>query len=188
MLRALRLAPCLESCAPVTRPYSPSSRACNGSVWVLFTGVRQQTSAAISLSSNFPGSRSALLEASDSRVNQPPQASALAGALSGGVVGALTRGRRNVLPGALVFGALGYAGQKAYSYADDLQYKRTTEPTPAEARESLWDRMAKSRWMPLQKMEDAEYERRLQEKLLEIDAELAVLEDDIRSLREQGKK
>ena len=112
-------------------------------------------------------------------------ASTLAGMFSGGTIGALTRGRRNAIPGAIMFGLFGFTGQQTYNIIgvsrsltvgrDDTKDLRTSQ--------SLWHRMSSSKWSPLKVLSDEEHEAILKEKMLAIDAELAMLDEDIQQLK-----
>jgi hypothetical protein len=48
-------------------------------------------------------------------------------------------------------------------------------------------RIIESRWIPLKPIPDAEYEKALSEKLIQIEAELASVEDQIASLQSKGQ-
>ena len=113
------------------------------------------------------------------------QASTLAGIFSGGVTGALTRGRRNAIPGALVFGLFGYAGQHVYNIMDSSHSANLAieDPRNLETDQYLWHRIATSKWLPVRVWSDEEHENILKEKLLAIDAELAIVDEDMQDLR-----
>lgn len=108
-------------------------------------------------------------------------ASAIAGTLSFASVGAITRGRANVLPGALMGGLIGYSGQGVYNYYDKQHTASLTPDAPPKP--PILDRIMSSKFFPLRKMSDEEYLGILQEKLWKIKAEIAVLDDDLAKLR-----
>lgn len=107
------------------------------------------------------------------------KASALAGGVSGGALGFLTRGRSNGIPGAIMFTIFGAGGQ--------LVYNRWTAPKDlnAEPKKNFWRRMSEKRWTPFRVLSDDEYADMLREKVLKLDVEIAVLDDKIVGLREQ---
>ncbi|CAG7954750.1 unnamed protein product [Penicillium nalgiovense] len=102
-------------------------------------------------------------------------ASALCGGIAGGSVTKLMGGR--LVPGAIIFSVLGYCGQRVFNRVDAWQMEnahKTSKP--------LMQRMAESKWVPLRTLSDQEYREMLSEKLLSIDAELALLDDKIQEL------
>ncbi|KAI1144101.1 hypothetical protein F5Y05DRAFT_407501 [Hypoxylon sp. FL0543] len=101
------------------------------------------------------------------------KASGVAGGVSG-MVGGMFRGPRNIIPGILCFGTLGAAS--AY-LSERLKNKSRDSESKTKAR---W---LDSKWSPLKRLSDKEYEEKLEEKILRINAEISVLDDSIASLR-----
>ncbi|KAJ5980817.1 hypothetical protein N7481_008115 [Penicillium waksmanii] len=101
--------------------------------------------------------------------------SALCGGLSGGTVTRLMGGR--LVPGLVIFSLLGYGGQSAFNRVDAWQMGR--DPTPSKP---LMQRMADSKWIPLRHLSDEEYRGMLNEKLLSVEAEIALLDEKIEEL------
>jgi len=140
------------------------------------------------LGGSYWGVRSAFLQ---SRVEDEitPQtnvyASAFAGGLSAAGVGALTRGRANVIPGAIMGTLTGYIGQKGYSMLDKQHTVAVT--LNDEAKEPIWQQLANSKYSPVTVLSNEQYEAMLKEKLLRVDTEIAVIDDDIANLRRQRK-
>ncbi|KAI1818808.1 hypothetical protein GGS20DRAFT_526954 [Poronia punctata] len=97
------------------------------------------------------------------------KASGVAGGVSG-MVGGMIRGPKNILPGVLFFGALG-AGS---SYVSQL-----SQSSPAKEKTSWLD----SKWSPMQRLSDKEYMDKLEEKILRLDAEIAIIDENIASLK-----
>ncbi|KAF2104925.1 hypothetical protein NA57DRAFT_51717 [Rhizodiscina lignyota] len=110
------------------------------------------------------------------------KASAIAGAVAGGTVGAVTRGPSNILPGIIVMSGLGYLGQTVYDKLD----ARNTEQVAKGPQEKLWVRMAKSKWSPMKAISDEEYEAMLQEKILKLDVEIALIDERIEEAKKDG--
>ncbi|KAJ5239271.1 hypothetical protein N7468_003890 [Penicillium chermesinum] len=113
--------------------------------------------------------------------------SALSGGISGGVVtrlmahnlfkmtDLLSGGR--LVPGLVVFSLLGYGGQTAFNKLDAWQMEKAQAPTRSWAQ-----RMADSKWIPFRNLSDDEYRGILSEKLLSIEAEIALLDEKIEAL------
>ncbi|KAJ5948667.1 hypothetical protein N7454_001974 [Penicillium verhagenii] len=101
--------------------------------------------------------------------------SAFSGGISGGVVTRLMGGR--LIPGLVVFSLLGYCGQSAFNRLDTWQAERVQTPS-----KPFFQRMADSKWIPLRNLSDDEYRGILSEKLLGIEAEIALLDEKIEEL------
>ncbi|KAF2706059.1 hypothetical protein K504DRAFT_493870 [Pleomassaria siparia CBS 279.74] len=115
--------------------------------------------------------------------------SAISGALTGASLGLLFRGPKNVIPGTIMFTLFGYGGQHAYNFLDK---KNSTEIERQEAmraegkKDPSWmQRMAKSKWSPMSVLSDEEYKHMLEEKLLGVEASIALVDE---SLDEWRKK
>ena len=121
-------------------------------------------------------SRTAVLNAGNNQTEHEKTATAIGAAFAGGVAGAIARGRKNIFPGVLVFGALGLAGKSVYD--------RTRLPeavsrlTGGEPSSTSGDTL----WYPFQTLSDVQYENILQEKLLRLDSDIAIVDEDIREL------
>jgi hypothetical protein len=88
-------------------------------------------------------------------------------------------GRRNVVPGAIVFAMLGGAGQTIYNLADARHGAYSNSPAKLETRSRWLD----SKWSPVRVLSDDEYEGMLQEKLLRLKAEIALIDENIVELQ-----
>jgi len=151
----------------------------NTVLWTAASGVQ-----CFVLGSTFWFSRSVLRDsASDayplSRRNELMY-STLAGSFAGMAGGAL-RGRHNIIPGAIVFGLMGLGGQ-----ASSTAFERMAE-SPAESR-PLLDRLSNSKWWPLKSVSDADYERELTEKLIGLEAEVAMIDEKLAMLKQDSLK
>lgn len=105
-------------------------------------------------------------------------ASTLGGAGAGGLTATLFRGRANILPGIFVWGALGLGGQCLVdAVSPRFEEARHGKPGP-----SLVDRITSSKWSPMTKLSDEEYERMLKERLVRVEAEIALVEEDMAKL------
>ncbi|KAI6791123.1 hypothetical protein KC363_g2406 [Hortaea werneckii] len=108
------------------------------------------------------------------------QASGISGAVSGGLVALVTRGRRNVIPATLMWGLSGLVGQATYN----AMYAKPAVVVEGP-KETFWERMAKKSWTPIKYVTNDEYADMLREKMLKIDVEIAVLDDKIAELKKQ---
>lgn len=120
------------------------------------------------------------------------RASTIAGGSTGFTLGFLFRGPRNVLPGTLMFSLLGWLGQHGYNYLDAKNSSQLQEQAELRARgedrpkETLMHKIAKSKWSPMQVLSDEDYERMMQEKLLRVEADIAMIDDKIEMLKKQA--
>ncbi|KAJ5990405.1 hypothetical protein N7499_010920 [Penicillium canescens] len=101
--------------------------------------------------------------------------SALCGGVAGGSVTKLMGGR--LVPGAIIFSLLGYCGQSVFNRVDAWQMANANNSS-----KPLVQRMAESKWIPLRTLSDEEYRGMLGEKLLSVEAEIALLDDKIAEL------
>ena len=83
-----------------------------------------------------------------------------------------------------MFAVFGAAGQAMYNIAD----ARSPELSGAERAKDLKDSWLNSKWSPMKVLSDSEYENMLQEKLLKVNAEIALIDENIEALRAQEKE
>jgi hypothetical protein len=74
---------------------------------------------------------------------------------------------------------LGYLGQRSYNAVDEWHLQNNKRPT-----KPLAQQIAESRWIPIKALSDEQYKEILSEKLLSVDAEIALLDEKIEKLRE----
>ncbi|KAI1980308.1 hypothetical protein LOZ53_001780 [Ophidiomyces ophidiicola] len=103
-------------------------------------------------------------------------ASAVAGGLSGGAV--TWSIYRRFLPGLVVFSIVGAVGQMSLNVADDWHSQRANTP-----QRPLLERLAESKWMPIKTLTDEKYKDMLNEKLLGVEVEIALIDERIDELR-----
>ena len=72
---------------------------------------------------------------------------------------------------------LGYCGQSVFNRVDAWQLNQAQNPS-----KSLAQRIADSKWIPLRQLTDEDYHGILSEKLLSIEAEIALLDEKIEEL------
>ncbi|KAF2087905.1 hypothetical protein K490DRAFT_65185 [Saccharata proteae CBS 121410] len=111
---------------------------------------------------------------------QLERASALAGGFTGVINASLfTRSMRDGIPGIIMGSILGYAGQKGYHYFDSWDDHSDEKNT----KDTWFKRLTNSKYSPVKILSDQEYEEMLQEKLLRVETEIALLDDSITKLK-----
>lgn len=91
-----------------------------------------------------------------------------------------------------MFGLFGYAGQKGYNFLD----KKNTEELEEEARlaargekkKNFMERIAEMKWSPMEVLTDERYEEMLQEKLLKLEVEIALIDEKIEGFRQKTRE
>ena len=89
-----------------------------------------------------------------------------------------------MLPGMLVWGVLGLAGQVAV----DVAAPKIEESRKQSNGPGLIERIASSKWSPMTRLSDEEYERMLKERLLRVEAEIALVDEDIAKVKDPSRK
>ncbi|KAL4746066.1 hypothetical protein BDW72DRAFT_185623 [Aspergillus terricola var. indicus] len=109
-------------------------------------------------------------------LKQRTYASTISGGIAGGAVTKLMGGR--LIPGLVVFSLCGYVGQVSYNAIDKWQLEHANTPS-----KPFLTRIAESKWIPLKSLTDDEYRGILSEKLLTIEAEIALIDEKIEELQ-----
>jgi hypothetical protein len=109
------------------------------------------------------------------------QASAIAGGVSAALVGLATRGRSHIIPGTVALSSFAAGGQYVYNR---WTAPRTLDPT----HKGFWRRMSEKSWSPVKLLNDEEHANLLREKLLNIEVEIALIDDKIAAMRAQEPK
>ncbi|KAG9660177.1 hypothetical protein KCU95_g551, partial [Aureobasidium melanogenum] len=137
-----------------------------------------------SLGTTYWGTRSFIFQAWDTgkglTKSDKVSASTIAGGVAGSGVGLLTRGPRNVIPGAIMFSLFGFLGQTVSNSYDKVDLPASDEPEL-----NFWQRFASLKWMPVTVLKDGEYEDMLREKQLKLEAEIALVDERIAALKAQ---
>ena len=92
-------------------------------------------------------------------------------------------GRANVIPGIICFSAAGYVGQRLYDVYDRRKNQRPFTESINMGSSSIWDSIFTSRYSPIKKLSDAEYADVMKDKLIQIEAEIAITDDEIAKLK-----
>jgi hypothetical protein len=105
----------------------------------------------------------------------------------------LFRGPKNVIPGTLMFGLFGYGGQHFYEYLDTRNTKamhqqmevndRKERGVQEETKDNWLQRVARGKWSPMSVLTDEQYEEMVKEKILSVEAQIALIDDRIEGLR-----
>ncbi|KXJ94398.1 hypothetical protein Micbo1qcDRAFT_43921 [Microdochium bolleyi] len=142
-----------------------------------------------SLAFSYIGSRELLYHAWNGEENLSKTEKVLASGVAGGVAGmsgALLRSRRNILPGILVFSVLG-AGS---SFVGQHMGPSAASKATAEVRRQQLQKdkdggggIFSWKYSPMTRLSDKDYEKRLEEQLLRIDADIAIIDETIASLK-----
>jgi hypothetical protein len=114
--------------------------------------------------------------------NELIKASAIAGGVSAVLVGLVTRGRSHVIPGGIAFSMFAAGGQYFYN--------GWTAPRPLDdpAKKGFWKRLSENNWSPVKLLNDKEHANLLREKLLNVEVEIALIDDKIAALKAQESK
>ncbi|KAK4106343.1 hypothetical protein N658DRAFT_512207 [Parathielavia hyrcaniae] len=104
------------------------------------------------------------------------KASTVAGGVAG-TLGGLLRGPRNVIPGAVMFSLFGAGGQAIANW-------RTASAAESSATDTKSGRGLWSKWSPITPLSDKDYEKILEEKLLRVEADIALIDDRIKEIHE----
>lgn len=93
-----------------------------------------------------------------------------------------------------MFTLFGYLGQTAYNTLDARHSEKVASDAKAiaEGRENhgkrFWERIAAMKWSPLTVLSDEDYGNMLKEKLLRVEAEIALVDEEMERLRvEEGR-
>lgn len=85
-----------------------------------------------------------------------------------------------LVPGLVIFSLLGYGGQSIFNRVDAWQLEQAQ--LPSQPSRTLYQRMADSKWIPVRHLSDEDYRGILSEKLLGIEADIALLDEKIADL------
>ncbi|KAJ1335451.1 hypothetical protein MN608_02188 [Microdochium nivale] len=144
-----------------------------------------------SLAFSYIGSRELLFHAWNGEESLSKTEKVMASGVAGGVAGmsgALLRSRRNIFPGILVFSILGagssFIGQHIGPTAAELQQRQQKEQQ--KEKDGDGGGILSWKYSPMTRLSDKEYENRLEEQLLRIDADIAIIDETIASLKTGG--
>jgi hypothetical protein len=84
-----------------------------------------------------------------------------------------------------MFGLFGYIGQYSYEKLDASHAAKANGPEGEGLIQSWATAIGTSKWSPIKKIDNQQYELLMRDKLLHVDAELAVIEEDLTALRKE---
>jgi hypothetical protein len=88
----------------------------------------------------------------------------------------------------IMFSAFGFIGQHVANFLDARETKVDySEQTPKDDR-GIWQRLAESKWTPVTFISNDDYAKILSEKLISVETEISVLEEEIQKLRNQQEQ
>jgi hypothetical protein len=87
-----------------------------------------------------------------------------------------------VIPGTIMGTLLGFTGQSIYNVMDARHTKSVISGT---AKESWWHRAMNSSWSPVKRLSDEDYAKMLEEKLLRVEVDIAIIDDEIAKFKEE---
>lgn len=95
-----------------------------------------------------------------------------------------------MLPGAIMFSIFGLLGQTIYNSMDALhtQELQLAAIEGQKADSTFWRRVANSKWSPMKVLSDKEYDNMLRERLLRVNAEISLIDENIERLRAEHVK
>ena len=92
------------------------------------------------------------------------------------------------MPAVVMFTLFGMTGQIIYNRMDARHSKRASIDAPDSTASAWWRQLASKKWSPVEVLSDEQYESMLKEKLLRIDAEIAIVDDDLAKLKASGER
>jgi hypothetical protein len=84
-----------------------------------------------------------------------------------------------------MFSLFGAAGQSLYNFADAWHTKQLSETTQSRG---FWQKVAESKWSPVTVLTDEMYEEMLQENLIRVKTEIALIDEHIEALKSAEQK
>lgn len=155
-------------------------------IFTIAAGIRWSA-----LGSTFWATRSTILHTYYPRSNPKDRltASTCAGGITGCVIGGLLRGPRNIIPGTVMFTVFGYVGQTIYDVLDARHSEQVASDAQAAVEgqrnkgKPFWVKLAGMKWSPVTFLSNEEYANTLKETLLKVDAEIALLDEEVERLQ-----
>jgi hypothetical protein len=94
----------------------------------------------------------------------------------------------------IMFSLFGWTGQHGYNYLDKRNSQELRDQAALKAsgedrpKDNIMTRFAKSKWSPMSVLTDEQYEDLLQEKLLKVEAEIAIIDERIEGFKKETAK
>ena len=100
-------------------------------------------------------------------------------------------GRHNFVPGTVMFSLFGFAGQYIYNKLDARHTFQVQSTSPSSSFSTsagtFWRKLASHSYSPMKVLSDAEYEAMLQERLLRVEAEIALVDEKIEVVKREAE-
>lgn len=91
-----------------------------------------------------------------------------------------------------MFSIFGWGGQHAYNFLDQKKSEAVNKEQKmaerGEVKVPLMVRIAKSKWTPMDILSDDEYQKMMDEKLLAVEADIALIDEKIEGLKKKQKE
>lgn len=84
-----------------------------------------------------------------------------------------------------MFALFGFVGQHVYNFVDQKKEKAALTEETVQGKSWL-RKLADSRFSPVSVLSEDEYEHLLKEKLLKVEVEIALVDESLEKLRQQG--
>lgn len=85
----------------------------------------------------------------------------------------------------------GWAGQNGYEWADGRHSRKLAASVKGEGEGKkevgFWNRVADMKWSPMRRLSDEEYSGMLRRRLLSVEAQIALVDEEIEKLRDEEK-
>ncbi|KAI8148039.1 hypothetical protein BJV82DRAFT_594381 [Fennellomyces sp. T-0311] len=122
------------------------------------------------------------LKDSETRDRDDLVSSTLAGATTGGLLSAVFRGPKGVLPGSVMFGIICAAGQTVYTMGNRWRQDAILDAASPSGlpQKSIWESFSLPTWVPIRMLSDQEYEEMLDTRLKTLEMEVKEIEQELR--------
>ena len=86
-----------------------------------------------------------------------------------------------------MFTLFGYVGQTVFNKLDARYCEQAAVKIRKETREKkgFWNRVADMEWSPMKRLSDEEYGNMLKERLLRVEADIALVDEELEKLRNE---
>lgn len=88
-----------------------------------------------------------------------------------------------MIPGALVCSAIGFGGQKL---VNRLAERDVDDASNIAESPSIMERILASKWLPMKRLSDEEYRDILRNKLVRVESDISLLDEDINQSKLEG--
>ncbi|RPA84341.1 hypothetical protein BJ508DRAFT_412741 [Ascobolus immersus RN42] len=109
------------------------------------------------------------------------------GAIAGGLQGAIFRGPKNIIPGAVVYGLASTAIHFGVGAGDSTILEKVAAPVDENEQKSrTWeDVIFRSKFSPIKKLTKEEYTELMEGRIMKVDVEIALIDDELERLKKE---